>query len=130
MWLSDTQKVGVAISSFGILFIGGGVVLFFDSGLLALGNLLFLLGLVFVIGLQKTKSFFFRRDKWRGSICFFLGILLVLSKWAKVGMLIEGVGFVNLFGDFFPYLVSFGRRMPIIGPILNFPVVRDVFLIN
>lgn len=100
--------------------------MFFDSGMLALGNLLFLLGLTFVIGFHKTRAFFMRRDRLRGSVCFALGATLVLFKWAKVGMLVEAFGFVNLFGDFFPYLVGFARRLPVVGPLMNLPGVRNV----
>jgi hypothetical protein len=124
MWLSETQKVGVAVSGFGLLFLVGGVVMFFDTGLLVIGNLMFLVGLVLVIGVQKTKAFFFqRRDKWRGSLCFFAGCALILARYAKLGMLLEAIGFVSLFGDFLPFLVGFARRLPVLGPVLNAPYV-------
>lgn len=127
MWLSETQKVGVAITGFGVLFLFGGCLMFFDTGLLVIGNLLFVVGLVMVIGVQKTKSFFFmRRDKWRGSLCFFAGCTLILMRWAKLGMLLEAIGFVNLFGDFFPFLLGFARRLPVVGPFLNAPYVSPV----
>eukprot|EP00965_Chrysotila_dentata_P185221 6114429-Pleurochrysis_carterae.AAC.4 len=43
-----------------------------------------------------------------------------------IGMGIEGFGFLNLFGDFFPIAVGFLRNMPIIGNILSLPVVRSL----
>ena len=46
MWLTDAQKIGVGLTSFGGLFMLLGVVLFFDGALLALGNILFLAGKV------------------------------------------------------------------------------------
>lgn len=51
-----------------------------------------------VIGLQKTFNLFFQRRKLRGTIPFFIGIGLVLFGWTKIGILVEGFGFVNLFG--------------------------------
>ncbi|KAJ2029372.1 Golgi Transport [Coemansia sp. S2] len=126
MWLSDTQKIGVGLSAFGFALIGLGVVLFFDAGLIAIGNILFLAGMSMIIGVQKTTFFFTRRDKLRGSIAFFAGFLLVLVKWSILGILIEAFGFLNLFGDFFPVVVNFLRHMPVIGRFLSLPGVSQV----
>ncbi|KAJ2581026.1 Golgi Transport [Coemansia sp. RSA 1694] len=126
MWLSDTQKVGVGLSAFGFAMIGLGVVLFFDAGLIAIGNILFLAGMSMIIGVQKTMFFFTRRDKLRGSFAFFAGFLLVLIKWSILGILIEAFGFLNLFGDFFPVVINFLRHIPVIGRFLSLPGVRQV----
>ena len=94
-----------------------GVVLFFDGALLALGNvcsvrhscdlcrlsvsfpqILFLGGLGLIIGPQKTFYFFSRKNKLRGTLCFFGGILLVFIKWPFFGVILETFGFLNLFG--------------------------------
>lgn len=56
------------------------------------------MGLIFIIGPSKTSAFFFRRTKWRGSLAFSLGLLLILYKYAVVGMAVEVFGFLNLFG--------------------------------
>ncbi|CAG8563296.1 9902_t:CDS:2 [Paraglomus occultum] len=86
-------------------------------------QLLFLAGVTFIIGFQKTIVFFARKQKLRGTICFFGGILLVFFKWPIFGMAIELFGFLNLFGDFFPVVISFLRRLPLIGNVLNAPGV-------
>jgi hypothetical protein len=44
------------------------------------GDFLFLAGLVFIIGLQRTVRLFTKRDRAPGIICFFLGILLVFVR--------------------------------------------------
>ncbi|KAJ2613568.1 Golgi Transport [Coemansia sp. RSA 1365] len=126
MWLSDTQKFGVGMTAFGLALIGLGVVLFFDAGLIAIGNILFLAGMSMIIGIQKTVFFFTRRDKLRGSIAFFAGFVLVLVKWPIVGILIEAFGFLNLFGDFFPVAINFLRGLPIIGRVFSLPGVRQL----
>ncbi|KAJ3332039.1 Golgi Transport [Blyttiomyces sp. JEL0837] len=41
-------------------------------------------------------------------------------------MCVEIFGFVNLFGDFFPVVVNFLRRLPFIGPILSMPGISKV----
>lgn len=126
MWLTDTQKIGVGITSAGVMFLMLGSMLFFDGPLLALGNILFLTGITFVIGPQKTYYFFARRNKVRGTICFLGGILLVFLKYPFFGILIEMFGFLNLFGDFFPVILSFLRQMPVIGSFLSLPYVRGL----
>lgn len=55
-------------------------------------------GLTLIIGPSKTLYFFARKQKMRGTICFFGGILLVFLKWPFVGMIVETFGFLNLFG--------------------------------
>lgn len=124
MWLSDTQKIGVALTTFGGLFMLLGVALFFDGALLALGNILFISGLTLIIGPQKTFYFFARKQKMRGTACFFGGVLLVFIKWPFVGMLVEMFGFLNLFGDFFPVVTTFLRQLPVIGTFLSLPYIR------
>ncbi|SJK98015.1 probable GOT1-Membrane protein required for ER to Golgi transport [Armillaria ostoyae] len=126
MWLSDAQKIGVALTTFGALFMLLGVMLFFDGALLALGNILFVSGLTLIIGPQKTFYFFARKQKLRGTICFLGGIILVFIKWPFVGMVVETFGFLNLFGDFFPVIITFLRQLPFIGTALSLPYVRDV----
>ncbi|KAI8454811.1 Got1-domain-containing protein [Phakopsora pachyrhizi] len=126
MWLTDTQKIGVGITSAGVMFLMLGSMLFFDGPLLALGNILFLTGITIVIGPKKTFYFFSRRNKVRGTICFITGIVLVFIKYPFFGILIEMFGFLNLFGDFFPVVLTFLRQMPVIGQILNVPYIRAV----
>ncbi|ORX97662.1 Got1-domain-containing protein [Basidiobolus meristosporus CBS 931.73] len=126
MWLSDTQKIGVGLTAFGGLFMLLGVILLFDAGLLAIGNLFFLAGITLLIGLQKTLGFFAQKSKIRGTVCFLGGIFLVLIKWPITGMSIELFGFINLFGDFFPVVFSFLRRLPIIGHLLNLPFISKI----
>ncbi|PWY98658.1 putative GOT1-membrane protein required for ER to Golgi transport [Testicularia cyperi] len=126
MWLTDQQKIGAGLVSFGTFFILIGIVLFFDAALLALGNVLFTAGIALLIGPQKTFYFFARKQKIRGTICFFTGMILVFCKWAVIGMLVEAFGFLNLFGDFFPVILNFLRQVPFIGNLLSLPGVRNV----
>ncbi|CAO3652535.1 unnamed protein product [Cunninghamella echinulata] len=123
MWLSNGQKIGVGLTAFGLFFMFMGVMMLFDSGLLAIGNILFLSGIAAIIGPKSTIVFFTRKEKLRGTICFLGGIFLVLSKYPIIGFLVEIFGFLNLFGDFFPIVFGFLKRLPIIGPILCQPVI-------
>lgn len=119
MWLTDSQKIGVAFCSGGGFFLIGGVILFFDRAMLAMGNILFIFGLVLIIGLQKTAIFFARRQKLKGTAAFTSGIALILLRWPLFGFLIELYGIFVLFGDFFATIGSFAGNIPIIGPYLQ-----------
>lgn len=121
--ITDIQKIGVSFAAFGVTFIFLGVLLLFDKGLLAIGNILFLVGLSLVVGLERTFHFFFQWHKVKGSVAFFGGILIVLIGWPLVGMCIEFYGFFLLFSGFFPVAVNFLRRMPVIGQVLNLPYI-------
>ncbi|XP_065314534.1 vesicle transport protein GOT1B-like isoform X2 [Gordionus sp. m RMFG-2023] len=122
--ISDFQKIGVGLVGFGIFFILLGVTFFFDKALLAIGNLLFVVGLVCVIGVERTIKFFFQKHKWKGSLGFATGVALVLVGWPLLGIIIEAYGFVLLFGGFFPVVISFLKRVPIIGTILYLPGIN------
>jgi hypothetical protein len=100
-----------------------------------MGNILFLTGFGFLSGLARTLEFFglggskWRerwRSRWRGIATFLGGILMVLCGWTMTGMLVEGFGFLNLFGSFFPLALQFFRAMPVVGTFLNLPVVAGV----
>ncbi|PIK45702.1 Vesicle transport protein GOT1B [Apostichopus japonicus] len=119
--VTDTQKIGIGLAAFGGFFLFLGVVLLFDRGLLAIGNILFISGLAFVIGLERTFRFFFQAHKIKATVFFFGGIIVVLVGWPMVGMLVETYGFFLLFRGFFPVAINFLRRVPVIGTILNLP---------
>ncbi|XP_022196759.1 vesicle transport protein GOT1B isoform X2 [Nilaparvata lugens] len=124
--ISDVQKIGVGLAGFGIFFLFLGVLLLFDKGLLAIGNILFIAGLASVIGLERTFRFFFQRHKAKASVAFFGGIVVVLLGWPLVGMMLETYGFILLFSGFFPVAINFLRRVPILGTFLNLPGIRTV----
>uniref|UniRef100_A0A8B9TNV8 Golgi transport 1A n=1 Tax=Anas platyrhynchos TaxID=8839 RepID=A0A8B9TNV8_ANAPL len=117
--LSSTG-IGLGLVGFGAFFILFGMLLYFDSVLLAFGNILFLSGLVFIIGFRRTFTFFFQRQKLKGTSFFLGGVLIVLMRWPILGMLLEAYGFVSLFRSFFP--VAFG----FLGSLGNIPILSKV----
>ncbi|CAL7940356.1 unnamed protein product [Xylocopa violacea] len=119
--VTDTQKIGVGLVGFGVSFLFLGVLLLFDKGLLAIGNILFISGLGCVIGPKRTLSFFFQRHKIKASVSFLGGIIVVLMGWPIVGMIIETYGFILLFGGFLPVAINVLRKVPGLRIILNLP---------
>lgn len=60
-------------------------------------QVLFLSGLVFIIGFRRTFTFFFQRPKLKGTSFFLGGVIIVLMRWPILGMLLEAYGFITLF---------------------------------
>ncbi|PGG98698.1 hypothetical protein AJ79_08784 [Helicocarpus griseus UAMH5409] len=89
--------------------------MFFDRSLLAMGNILFLIGLPLILGPQKTLSFFARRQKLTGTVTFALGIALILFRWPLIGFCVELYGLFVLFGDFLVTLSGVVGGIPVIG---------------
>mmetsp|Transcript_20889 Transcript_20889/g.32585 ORF Transcript_20889/g.32585 Transcript_20889/m.32585 type:complete len:139 (-) Transcript_20889:86-502(-) len=129
---TDTQTIGMMFTLFGFAFTFMGVILFFDSILIAMGNLLFFCGMLFLIGPMKTVEFFSQTKNLRPSICFLVGICLVIFGYSFFGLILEGFGFFKLFGKFFPYLFITLRGMPVIGQIMMMPPLRQLsdYVIN
>ncbi|KAE9013709.1 hypothetical protein PR003_g14530 [Phytophthora rubi] len=124
--LDDNRKIGTLLLGLGFGFLLLGVLMFFDAAMLALGDVLFLSGVALTIGLSRTVRFFTRKERWRGIVCFLGGILLVMLRYPVLGMLIQSFGFLNLFGSFFPVAVAFLRQTPVIGNVLNLPVISEI----
>uniref|UniRef100_A0A3Q4I1A1 Golgi transport 1Ba n=1 Tax=Neolamprologus brichardi TaxID=32507 RepID=A0A3Q4I1A1_NEOBR len=110
--LTDSQKIGMGLTGFGVFFLFFGMILFFDKALLAIGNILFVAGLSFVIGLERTFRFFFQKHKMKATSFFLGGVFVVLIGWPIIGVL-----------GFFPVVVGFIRRIPVLGSILNLPFI-------
>jgi hypothetical protein len=66
-----------------------------------------------------------RRDRIRGTVCFFLGIFLVILRWGLIGMSLEVFGFLNLFGNFLPIVLTVGRQIPVLGKLLDLPIIAQ-----
>ncbi|KAL9586965.1 MAG: hypothetical protein Q9212_000567 [Teloschistes hypoglaucus] len=108
----------------GAFFLLGGVLMFFDRAMLAMGNILFICGLALMIGLQKTVLFFTRRPKLKGTAAFTSGIVLILLRWPVIGFLVELYGIFILFGDFFATIGNFAGNIPVVGPYIQKALFR------
>ncbi|BAH94816.1 Os10g0337600 [Oryza sativa Japonica Group] len=67
--MNDLQKIGIGLTGFGVFFSFLGIIFFFDKGLLAMGNILFLSGLGLTIGLKSTLQFFTKPKNYK--VCKF-----------------------------------------------------------
>ena len=121
---SDMTKIGVFLTATGVFFMTLGVLFLLDSSLLTLGNLLFIAGVVLVMGLERCKVFFFAQHRLKATIPFVLGILLVMWGWCFIGLIIQGFGGLNLFGNFFPMVVRMMEMAPFVGPFMRSEIIQ------
>jgi hypothetical protein len=70
--MNDRKKIGIGLTGFGILFSFLGIIFFFDKGLLAMGNILFIAGVTLTIGLKSTISFFLKPRNYKVLFALFL----------------------------------------------------------
>ena len=107
MEISDQQKLGVGLGGFGVFFLLLGILMLFDKGLLAIGNLFCIAGFVLCVGFERTGRFFGQVERLKGTACFLGGIFILLLGWPVVGIVLEVYGFVALFGGFMPMVRHF-----------------------
>jgi Got1/Sft2-like family len=124
---NDNTKIGTGLLFLGCVFLCLGVMFFFDSAMLALGDILFLAGLTMTIGFSRTLRFFSRPDRMRGIISFFGGIFLVFMRWPIFGMIAQAYGMIYLFGQFFPIAAQSMKDTPVIGQVFRIPAVEQFF---
>ena len=67
--MSDNRQLGFGLSAGGIGFMGLGILLFFDSRLLAIGNAMFFTGVILILGMQGTLRLFARYVSSAGCAC-------------------------------------------------------------
>eukprot|EP00904_Undaria_pinnatifida_P008155 jgi/Undpi1/446/HiC_scaffold_1.g00442.m1 len=124
--MSENRQIGTGLLALGGIFLFLGMLLFFDPGLLAIGDVLFLSGITMTIGARRTFVFFFKRKQLRGNLFFFGGVVLVFFRWAVIGMGLQLIGFLNLFGPFIPIAVQAMRQTPVLGNFLSLPIVSPI----
>ena len=122
LFYDDSKKIGIGLMCVGLVFYALGVMFLLDRGLLAIGNIAFIMGLVAAIGPQHTVGFFTRPGKIMGSAIFFGGFVLICIGWfmfTLVGFFCQMYGIFLLFRDFIRTIFSFAQTLPVIGPVIR-----------
>jgi len=98
-------KFGLYIGSFGVMFLGLGVALLYNTPLIMFGSCLILAGLVFVVGIEKTKIYYEIFKENTGSaramaraafVIFVAGFLAqIISKLPVINRLYKWIPLVN-----------------------------------
>ncbi|KAG7653213.1 Vesicle transport protein Got1/SFT2-like [Arabidopsis suecica] len=121
--ITEQKKVGLGLIGFGLSFTFLGVILYFDRGLLALGNLFWLIGVGLLLGWQSTWRVFTNVNNLRGTVCFVLGLFLIFVRWPIVGIILEIYGVIVLFGGFWSTVKAFLSQIPFVGWIIQYPLM-------
>lgn len=109
----------------------------FDRALLTIGNITLLAGFAFLSGWMATLRFFspipldlnFSGNWWhrsRATGLFWVGLVLILFRWAFVGFLVEAAGLILLFARFGKPVVRLLRSIPFVGAVLDLPGISFV----
>ena len=122
LFYDDNKKIGIGLIVIGLVFYFLGLLFMLDRGFLAIGNLAFIMGLVILVGPSNTVAFFMRKTKMKGSLCFFVGFLMIVVGWfgfVFLGFMMQLYGLYLLFRDFIRTIFKTLENMPGIGPILR-----------
>ncbi|KAJ9178431.1 hypothetical protein P3X46_010312 [Hevea brasiliensis] len=121
--LNEIKKIGLGLIGFGIFFSFLAILLFFDRGLLALGNIFWLAGVAILLGWRSTLNIFTNKANYKGSVSFLLGLFFIFVRWPIVGIILEIYGCIALFGGFWPSVTVFLYQIPVVGWIIQYPVL-------
>uniref|UniRef100_M4DG29 Vesicle transport protein n=1 Tax=Brassica campestris TaxID=3711 RepID=M4DG29_BRACM len=121
--LTEQKKVGLGLIGFGLSFSFLGVILYFDRGLLALGNLFWLIGVGLLLGWQSTWRLFTNVNNLKGTVCFVLGLFLIFVRWPIIGIILETYGCIVLFGGFWSTVKMFLSQIPFVGWMIQYPLM-------
>nr|CAD1837015.1 unnamed protein product [Ananas comosus var. bracteatus] len=119
--ISEIKKIGIGLIGFGILFSFLAVILFFDRGLLALGNIFFLSGVGLLLGWRSMLQLFTKKANLKGSLPFLAGLFLIFVRWPILGIIIEIYGSIVLFSGFGPSITAFLYHIPVVGWLFGYP---------
>ncbi|KAL7116276.1 hypothetical protein ACP275_04G232700 [Erythranthe tilingii] len=125
--MNERKKIGLGLTGFGVCISLLGIIMLFDKGLIAIGNILFVSGVTVTIGLKSTVQFFMKRSNFKGTVSFGIGFFFVIIGWPIIGMIVETYGFVVLFSGFWPTLAVFLQKVPVIGWLFQQPFIRSFF---
>ena len=116
---TGNRKIGLPLLAIGGALTILGASLFFNKTLMRLGNLFFVAGVPVTLGPGRTAGYFFQPKKARATACLAAGVMLVFIGWPIFGIILEGFGLLNLFGNMFPMAMMILKQMPVIGPLLK-----------
>ena len=52
--------------------------------------------------------------------------MLVILRWGIIGIVLEFFGFLNLFGNFLPTVLTVGKQIPVLNQVLEVPFIANM----
>ncbi|TNJ30624.1 putative Got1 family protein [Giardia muris] len=112
------RSIGMALMGFGLGYQALGMLLLFDRGFIALGNIVLTVGVIVFFGPQRIYHLLFKKASSIGIIFYATGMILVLRRVVVLGGILQVLGLLSFFRPFTSLLVIFIRRIPVLGPPL------------
>merc|ERR1711934_657976 len=94
--VAEQRIIGAGCMGFGAMFASVGVFVL-DNGLLALGNILFLSGIMTLLGISRCLGLFVATESLIGTVGFVSGLSILMTGWARIGVIMEVVGLLWVF---------------------------------
>lgn len=120
----QNKTVGLVLFLLGIILGFVGVTLFFDKFFLCMSNISFLIGLYFLVGIQKIVNIFLNKKKAIGSICLMVGLVLIIFNRTFFGFLFQFYGLYRLFYSLLPNILNFIKYSPF-SFLLEIPGIKQ-----
>jgi hypothetical protein len=82
----------------------------------------FLMGVIALVGFKNAIGFFSRESKIKGSVFFFVGLVLIVTGWylfTFLGFLAQLYGIFLLFRSFIGTILVYAQSLPFIGGFLR-----------
>lgn len=114
------KSLGTLLSVVGALSFISGILSGFNKRMLIVSNLLILIGVFLVLGLEKFKAFLMNKKRLPGSVIYALGLILLIANRNIIGGFLELIGFLSLFGGFLPKFMNMLQKLPYIGQYFRF----------
>lgn len=103
---------------FGLGYQALGMLLLFDRGFIALGNVVLTVGVIIFFGPQRMYQLLFKRASGIGALLYTMGTILILNRVVVIGELLQFLGLLSFFKPFASLIAIFVRRIPLLGPPL------------
>ena len=119
---AQDTKIGVSLIFISVACLLLSFMMFLDRGFLIIANFSFIMGVVALIGPNKTVAFFTKKSKMQSSIVFFAGLCLIIVGWrffTLFGFCLQLYGIFMLFRSFIKTLFAYCQTLPVIGPFLR-----------
>lgn len=111
------KQTGLVVFLIGLAFNTLGLLMAFDRGFLALGNVLMTTGMLVFLGVHQAYRVFFSGSSVFATLAYFAGLVLVLLKYVILGGILQVSGFFCLFRPFAMVYSSLLARLPLVGPV-------------
>lgn len=116
----NMNQLGKILSGIGGASFLIGMLFSFHCGMLVFANILFFVGIFFIVGLERGKKLFTRKKAVPGTCLLVIGFIATFINHGFYGSFLQLLGASIVFNGFIPYITARIRKIPVIGPILAF----------